>query len=429
MELFYERAVPTAVVAGARCESACAIAFLGGSIGGMTPLPFRARFLHVDGHLGFHAPFLEVPPGQYDEGTVLAAFGRAMEVVTGLTAWSERLALSDDFLVSLFGTARDDMYMIDTVGKAAELSVHLVGHVLPQQLTVPMIHETCRQALPFFSAEAARFDSGASVTDAFRLAPMRNGMERGVAVVEYGVESYTGWYICSVAYDPPRGTVPVPQLFDLSRFEGARDLLFVRASVRPIREWTDPMRFAPPLPLSAILQEVEALGEIFYDDEAIRAETVFPVATPISEMNTPAWNQDAPAPTIGSANGAVADSHWGDRSSTPTYNSYWDHNGSRMGLVATGTVRRFHYARPRAALAERGVAPGQLLFEGERSGNLYSGTARIFATPPCGEFTYRVEGPVSADQRTVTMYGRAPRVNSRCEVTGYRDDTLVFTLE
>lgn len=88
-----------------------------------------------------------------------------------------------------------------------------------------------------------------------------------------------------------------------------------------------------------------------------------------------------------------------------------------------------YYARPRAALAERGVASGQLLFEGERSGNLYAGTARIFATPPCGEFTYRVEGPVSADQRTVTMYGRAPRVNGGCEITGFRDDTLVFTFE
>jgi len=400
MELFYERAVPTAIVAGARCESACAIAFLGGSIGGMTPLPFRARFLHVDGHLGFHAPFLEVPPGQYDEATVLAAFGRAMEVVTGLTAWSERLALSDDFLVSLFGTARDAMYMIDTVGKAAELSVHLVGHVLPQQLTVPMIHETCRQALPFFSAEAARFDSGARITDAFRLAPMRNGMERGVAVVEYGVESYTGWYICSVAYDLPRGTVPVPRLFDLSRFEGARDLLFVRASVRPIREWTDPMRFAPPLPLSAILQEVEALGEIFYDDEAIRAETVFPVATPISEMNTPAWKQDPPAPMIGSGDEAVASGHRGDRSSMPTYHSFWDHNGSRMGLVAEGSRRLFYYAEPRAALVERGVQPGTLLFEGERRGNRYIGEARIFARPPSGEFTYPVEGPVAGDQRS-----------------------------
>ncbi len=89
----------------------------------------------------------------------------------------------------------------------------------------------------------------------------------------------------------------------------------------------------------------------------------------------------------------------------------------------------FYYARPRAALEERGVTSGQLLFEGERSGNIYAGTARIFATPPCGEFTYKVEGPVSADQRTVTMYGRAPRVNSNCEITGYRDDTLVFTLE
>ncbi len=245
MELFHEHAIPTAVAAGAQCESACAIAFLGGSVRAMTPMPFRARFLHVGAQLGFHAPALEVPPGQYDEATVLAAFNGAMQVVTGLTAWSERLALSDDFLVSLFGTPHDEMYMIDTVGKAAELSVHLVGHVLPQQLTVPMIEQACRTAMPFFEGEATRFDSAASIIDAFRVAPTRTGRERGVAVVEYGVESWLGWYVCSVAYDPPRDPVAADRLFELHRFEGARDLLYVRGSDNPIREWDDPMRDPP----------------------------------------------------------------------------------------------------------------------------------------------------------------------------------------
>ena len=429
MELFHERAIPTAVGAGARCESACAIAFLGGSVEAMTPMPFRARFLHVDGHLGFHAPALEVPQGQYDEATVLAAFNSAMQVVTGLTAWSERLALSDDFLVSLFGTPHDEMYMIDTVGKAAELSVHLVGHVLPRQLTVHMIEQTCRQAMQSVEGEARRFDSGMSIVDAFRIPPTRDGRELGVGVVEHGVSSWLGWYVCSVAYDPPRGPVSAHRLFELHRFEGARDLLFARVSDRPIREWDDPMRQPPPISLSAVLSEVEALGERFSDQEAIRSETVFAAETPIGSMNRPTWHRDQPAPTRGVTGRAAASTQQGDRVPTSLYSSFWDHNGSRMGLVADGSRRQFYYAAPRAALVERGVQAGTLLFEGERRGNTYVGEARIFARPPCGEFTYAVEGPVSSDQRSVTMFGRAPRVNERCQVTSYRDDTLIFTLE
>jgi len=100
-----------------------------------------------------------------------------------------------------------------------------------------------------------------------------------------------------------------------------------------------------------------------------------------------------------------------------------------MGLLAEGNARRFVYLRPRAALAQRGVVSGTLLFEGRRIQSTYEGTARIFGMPPCGAFPYAVRGPVSGDQRQVTLYGRAPRLNERCEVIGHRDDTLVFTLE
>jgi hypothetical protein len=429
MELFYELAIPTAIAAGARCESACAIAFLGGSTRSMTVTPFRARFLHVDGHLGFHAPNLQVPPGQYDEATVLAAFQKAMEVVTGLTAWAERLSLPDAFLVRLFGTNFNDMDFIDTVGEAAELSVQLVGHVLPEDLTEAMISEACRQALPFFGGGSARYDSDAGIANVFRIRPNRNRTQRGVAVAVYSIESWRGWYVCVVGYGSPPRPVPSPDWFDLSRFDGARDVLYVLVSDDPIQEWDDPMSFAPDPSLSAVLQAAEPMSEIFPDNHAIRAETVFPADTPIRRMRFPDWIQDPPAPLMRTSGQFAAFASQPTGQVTPAYSSFWDHNGSGMGLVVEGSSRLLYYATPRAALAERGVAPGTLLFEGERNGSRYEGTARIFARPPCGEFTYPVEGPVSDDQRSVTMFGRAPRVNERCEITGFRDDTLVFTLE
>lgn len=426
MELFYELAIPTAVPAGARCESACAIAFLGGSTRSLNVIPFRARFLHVEGQLGFHAPYLEVPPGQYDETTVLAAFGRAMEVVTGLTAWSERLALPDAFLVRLFGTGPKEMDMIDTVGEAAELSVQLVGHVLPTDLTEPMISEACQQASPFLEQEADRYDSGGRITNVFRIEPNQNGIRRGVGVLEYSVESWTGWFVCVVGYNWSGRSVTAPAWGELSRFEGARDLMYVEFSDDPIQEWDDPMRMPPAPPHSAIMAAAVPLSEILSDQSAVRVETIMPAGTQIQYMRTSDWIRDAPA-TIKPSDLQSASLNPGGI--IQAYSSFWDHNGSRMGLVAKGNRRQFYYVVPRAALAERGVTPATLLFDGERLGHRYEGEARIFAAPPCGVFTYAVTGSVASDQRSVTMRGLAPRIGNRCEVTGYREDTLVFTLE
>src|SRR5437016_4979405 len=106
--------------------------------------------------------------------------------------------------------------------------------------------------------------------------------------------------------------------------------------------------------------------------------------------------------------------------------SIWDHNGSAVYLSADGAGRRFYYQAPRAGLQEVGVQPGNLLFDGRRDGNRYSGTAYVFSKS-CGGLAYAVSGPVSSDQRSVTMYGKAPTVSTNCRVVGYRDDVLVFT--
>jgi hypothetical protein len=95
----------------------------------------------------------------------------------------------------------------------------------------------------------------------------------------------------------------------------------------------------------------------------------------------------------------------------------WDHNGSLVSLSATGARRQFHYESPAADLLQIGVQPGTLLFDGRRDGNKYSGTAYVFSKV-CGARAYAVVGPVSPDQRAVTMYGKAPTVNSSCRVIG-----------
>jgi hypothetical protein len=111
-----------------------------------------------------------------------------------------------------------------------------------------------------------------------------------------------------------------------------------------------------------------------------------------------------------------------------TDDRYWLHNRSRMVLYANGTVRKFIYQVPREGLAEAGIKNGSVLFDGEREGDRYTGTAYIFSEN-CGKLAYEVRGPVSDDDRKVTLNGKRPRVNGSCRTVERVDDTLVFTYQ
>lgn len=105
--------------------------------------------------------------------------------------------------------------------------------------------------------------------------------------------------------------------------------------------------------------------------------------------------------------------------------SVWEHNGSTLQLREEGTLRSFRYSNPRAELQKAGVDDGTVLFEGKKIGNRFSGTAYRFSKG-CGAVGYEVEGTVSPTVGALTLSGRAPRRNSKCEVVGHFTDQLVF---
>ncbi len=116
---------------------------------------------------------------------------------------------------------------------------------------------------------------------------------------------------------------------------------------------------------------------------------------------------------VSSTTGALAD-------------SCWNHNGSVMRLQASGNHREFFYENPKASIRGVGVRRGTLLFDGEKSGNWYSGTARVFSNG-CAPLEYPVAGPVASNQLKVTVTGTR-EVYSQCQPTGrMKTDTLVFT--
>jgi hypothetical protein len=96
-----------------------------------------------------------------------------------------------------------------------------------------------------------------------------------------------------------------------------------------------------------------------------------------------------------------------------------------MRLAADGTQRRFYYDTPRQGLKDVGVQTGTLLFDGQRVGMTYRGTAYTFSRN-CGNVGYPVSGDVAPDERSVTLIGKAPLLGSRCETSGFRDETLYF---
>ena len=114
-------------------------------------------------------------------------------------------------------------------------------------------------------------------------------------------------------------------------------------------------------------------------------------------------------------------------STSPTGGSIWDHNGSTMRLTAQGARRQIAYERPRSGMRKRGVRKGDVLFEGVRDGEIYSGTAYIF-TRRCGKVGYDVLGTVRNNETQIVMRGNAPRLNASCKRVGSRPDKLVFSL-
>lgn len=105
--------------------------------------------------------------------------------------------------------------------------------------------------------------------------------------------------------------------------------------------------------------------------------------------------------------------------------SLWDHNGSVVSLEASGANRKFVYSVPRTGLP---VKAGTVLFTGRRIGDEYEGTAFRFSSS-CPARSYPVRGPVSSDQKKITVSGQAPRMDDSCRIVGSFQDTLVFTLQ
>jgi hypothetical protein len=105
----------------------------------------------------------------------------------------------------------------------------------------------------------------------------------------------------------------------------------------------------------------------------------------------------------------------------------WDHNGSVMYLVASGSSREIYYQKPRPGMLEAGAHPDSLLFKGEINDGQISGIAYIF-NAQCGQVPFHVKGPVLDNGGKIALTGQAPRVGRSCQTSGEYTSTLEFKL-
>jgi ATP-dependent protease ClpP protease subunit len=115
--------VSSAVPADASCESACAVAFMGGARDASNSDEFFTvphRLLHPNGRLGFHAPSLGIDEGQFTSDQLNTAFQAALGSIEAVLrlATEQQINFPPSLLVSMLETPPSNMFYIDTIYQA-----------------------------------------------------------------------------------------------------------------------------------------------------------------------------------------------------------------------------------------------------------------------------------------------------------------------
>jgi hypothetical protein len=151
--------VTTYVENRAECYSACALIFLAGRLFGRGGETFPARFLHVGGRLGFHAPYIDpstLEDRPFSRTEVAASFKAAIGGVTAaIQLFDERAVggpnvnddnrpwVSSSLFIDMLRKGADELFAIDTVGKAGRWGIGLVGAKEINTLSTDAFRQAC----------------------------------------------------------------------------------------------------------------------------------------------------------------------------------------------------------------------------------------------------------------------------------------------
>lgn len=126
----------TRLEAGSECMSACALIFVAASWFENIHVPRRS--MHQEARLGFHAPFVIPPKGQYTEQSISDAF----KVGTNAVALMMRLGtiegrfgyegvFPNDIMIEILGKGPSEFYEVDRPERAVALGIEVYGMRAP----------------------------------------------------------------------------------------------------------------------------------------------------------------------------------------------------------------------------------------------------------------------------------------------------------
>lgn len=150
------RRTPTGVDDGDRCESACFLAFMAGTLHRMEDrTPVADRVMHPGAHVGYHAPSLRLPGGRYGAREVSEAYDLALLTIADLiqlrneryisrAVYGELYEFRDELIEDMMRTPPDTMRYVETVGDAAFLNIQIHPVELPENLTYRHAAQACR---------------------------------------------------------------------------------------------------------------------------------------------------------------------------------------------------------------------------------------------------------------------------------------------
>ncbi len=134
--------VATVVRAGDSCYSACALVFMFGNMRTFGENRFIDRRLDVRGKLGFHAPYVTAETIVPEE-VVAKAYQAGIQAVANLLELDKKGFLNRALVVDFLRTGPKSFLNLDTVGKAGEWVVELMGYRVPDDPTPDMLAQAC----------------------------------------------------------------------------------------------------------------------------------------------------------------------------------------------------------------------------------------------------------------------------------------------
>ena len=215
-DLIWDSNISTTVMPGDRCESACAIAFLGGSLLEGTDVTRQMdRIMWVGSKLGFHGPSLNLKTGQaYADRDLNRAFKTAISAAARLFEVNRvqdrgDRAMTDHLLHRWLNTDPSNMYFVDTVGDAILSDIPVGGVYFDIKLRTDHIKNVCdnvylKGSYPSGSGLSgtihSSFTTSAELLTSYQDDPWREETQVLAEVVDGTLRAFAGPYPSGTKY-------------------------------------------------------------------------------------------------------------------------------------------------------------------------------------------------------------------------------------